>query len=205
MSRVKISSTDFVDFINKKGTRKITKVKEVNNRGEYNPAFDFYRGLRNQIIDTLKYNRESVNITDYVNELNDSKKRANYDNVSKGFLKFLKKNNYSWVNPNQGLYEISELSINVNPEVGLSIKGELYLVKLYFKDDNLGKEEAQVFLNLMQQTLCDGIFKDYKCALLDLRKGKLHKHNHKEFIEDLFMAEAETFISLWKGINRKSA
>lgn len=41
-----ISLTDFVDFVIKMGTPKLTKVKAVKNREEYEPAKDYWRQLR---------------------------------------------------------------------------------------------------------------------------------------------------------------
>ena len=41
-----ISLTDFVDFVIKAGSPKLTKVRELVNRGGYSPAFDFWKTLR---------------------------------------------------------------------------------------------------------------------------------------------------------------
>ncbi|WP_164879142.1 hypothetical protein [Flavobacterium cerinum] len=42
-SSIKISLTDFLDFINRSGGTKMTKVKQVKNRAKYHPASDFYK------------------------------------------------------------------------------------------------------------------------------------------------------------------
>ena len=47
-----ISLTDFVDFVIKAGSPKLTKVRELFNRGEYSPAFDYWKQLRDHIADT---------------------------------------------------------------------------------------------------------------------------------------------------------
>ena len=49
MSKIKISLTDFVDFVSKSGTSKLTKVKQIKGRRSYHPAFDFWKLMRDEI------------------------------------------------------------------------------------------------------------------------------------------------------------
>ncbi|MEZ4253047.1 MAG: hypothetical protein R3B99_32975 [Polyangiales bacterium] len=41
--KIDISLTDFVDFAMESGTPKVTKVAEMKDRPDYQPAFDFYK------------------------------------------------------------------------------------------------------------------------------------------------------------------
>ena len=47
---IRLSLTDLVDIVSKSGTPKATKVSHVKARPDYEPAHDFYRPLREQII-----------------------------------------------------------------------------------------------------------------------------------------------------------
>lgn len=47
-----LSLTDFVDIVSKSGRPKATKVLQVKERPEYEPAFDFYRPFREHVIET---------------------------------------------------------------------------------------------------------------------------------------------------------
>ena len=58
--KTKISLTEFVDVIIKAGTEKLTKVRNIKNKPEYDPRFDFYRPLRNYLIEYHKENDYSI-------------------------------------------------------------------------------------------------------------------------------------------------
>jgi hypothetical protein len=45
-----ISLTDFVDFVVRSGPAKVTKVREIRERGPYAPALDFWKPLREGIV-----------------------------------------------------------------------------------------------------------------------------------------------------------
>lgn len=47
---MKISLTDFVDFVALTGGRKLSKVREIKERGAYHPKTDYYKGIREAII-----------------------------------------------------------------------------------------------------------------------------------------------------------
>ena len=49
-----ISLTDFVEFVNKIGPPRLTKVKEIKTRPAYSPAVDFWKPLREAIRDFHK-------------------------------------------------------------------------------------------------------------------------------------------------------
>lgn len=44
-----LSLTDFVDFVHKSGTARATHLRQIKERPDYEPAFDFYRPLRNKL------------------------------------------------------------------------------------------------------------------------------------------------------------
>jgi len=54
--KIELSLTDFVDFVCKSGSTKLTKVKQIKNREDYSPATDFYKALREGIQDIHRKN-----------------------------------------------------------------------------------------------------------------------------------------------------
>jgi hypothetical protein len=94
----------------------------------------------------------------------------------------------------------------MNPELGLDLNGEKFIIKLYFKDTSLQRKDIKVLLWMMNQSLSKGIFSGYKCALLDVEKGKIFP-----FVEDdielnaLVEGEAEYFLKLWHQLDKKYA
>ena len=66
-----ISWTDVADFVSKSGNRKFSKVKEINPREEYHPAFDFWKSfqvssisLRKTIVDDGKLLQVNMDVDD---------------------------------------------------------------------------------------------------------------------------------------------
>lgn len=58
----------------------------------------------------------------------------------------------------------------------------------------------------MQSALSVGLFSGYKCALLDVERGKLHhKREHDVSVNALLEAEAESFIKIWNSLEAQSA
>ncbi|MFT6054994.1 MAG: hypothetical protein ACJASP_001891 [Roseivirga sp.] len=205
--KIVISATDIVDFAHRRGVTKVTKVKNVFEREDYSPSKDFYFRLRRKLISNLKEGKGIEDLLSFIENESDNRKKPHFLQIINGFIKFLKKKQVSWLVPNQAVWNYKdELFIKVNPELGLLIDDEHYLVKLHFKDSKINSSEAQYVLRLMEKSLCDGIYKNYKCALLDLRKGSFHTMSAKSImLDELLEAEAESFLKIWRGFERRSA
>lgn len=90
--------------------------------------------------------------------------------------------------------------------MGISINGEKYIVKMYFKDTPLEKSSIDVLLWMMGSTVSTGIYAGYKCALLDVERSKLHYFKKPQpAINALLEGEAESFITMWQSLDQKSA
>lgn len=78
---IRIYLTDFVDIASKVGTPKFTKVRQIKERPDYEPAFDFYRPLREKIIEAHVKNYPKKYLDVALKELHDRKKLTNYPAV----------------------------------------------------------------------------------------------------------------------------
>lgn len=206
LKKIKISSTDYIDYVIRTGSKKVTKVKSIFNRPEYHPAFDYYKQLREVIIQVLKAKGDEKKILDFIENAAHPNKRDHYKSVTKGFFRFLKKYEFEPLPDQKGEWNYKSLIISVNPEISLQIGESKFFIKFYFKDQALLPSEAESVLNLMHQTLANGLHKGYQCAVLDLRKGKLHKlKNPDQLLNDLLEGEAESFIKIWERLVKESA
>jgi len=202
---IRISQTDYIDFISKSGISKLTKVRSLVNRQAYHPSFDFYKKIREEIIENLKKGKKSIRL-DFITDIVDKKKQTRYNFLVKGFKKFIGRKEAVWFDPPATTWSYNDLLIKMNPEVGLSINGEKYIIKLYFKDTPLQKKDIKVLLSMMNQTLCTGLYTGLKCALLDVEKGKLFPYTGiDKSINTLLEAEADYFIRLWHDLEKKAA
>lgn len=203
---IKITQTDYIDFLSRSGTSKSSKVREIFNRSEYHPSNDFYKSIREEIVDHLKNQRSKSEIYDFLDRMKHSRKLSRFLSLVNGYLKFIGRKKIQWIDPPNECWNYKDLRVKINPEIGLSLAGEKYLIKLYFKETPLEKKDVKVLLWMMEETLCQGIFKGYKCALLDVERSKLRYFKKSESpLSALIEGEAECFLKLWQSFERKSA
>lgn len=198
---IKISLTDFIDFVSKVGSSKFSIVKTIHSRGAYQPAFDFWRPLRDGIIDFHKFDKEKSELDRILIDLTDKKKINRYPALVESYKSFLGKRNIEWFEPPFKEWETNDLSIKLNPELGLDINGILYVVKLYFKTDPLSQMKADLILLLMNTKLKKGDFKEVTFAVLDVERKKMFEKTKLDKIHlSLLEGEALNFINIWNSM-----
>jgi len=168
-----ISLTDLVDIVSKSGTAKATKVAQVKARPDYEPAFDFYKALRDRIVEIHRAGDPRSVLTSFMASVTDHKKRVNYPNAMDGYKKWWGQKTLRWFSPPRVIYEQHGVEVIVNPELGLDINGTRHLVKLYFKTDRLSKLRVDIITRLMESTLRPQCRNDEVVAVLDVRQAKL--------------------------------
>ena len=198
-----ISLTDFVDFVIKAGSPKLTKVREIATRAPYSPAFDFWKALRQHIAD---FHRGKVRIDTEIEALH-AKKRRPYDSALLGYKKFLRKvAEPSFFEPPSERWVSSGLIVRVNPELGLCIDGKRHVIKLYFKDDEPTKHRLHAVLELMKISLKNGRFADVSVAVIDVANGRIITSSKEDVGFALLLeAEALAFMTIWNAITRESS
>ena len=153
MKKPTLSLTDFVDIIQKNGLPKATKVRQVKTRPDYEPAFDFYKPLRESIIEAHKNGISKQQFRIEAAAKAHPQKFTNYASAISGYCKWWGNKKLTWIEPKRSIYTASGIDIIVNPELGLEWNGEQYFIKLYLKDDHLAKNRAEIILGLLEQTL----------------------------------------------------
>lgn len=197
-----ISLTDFVDFVIKAGSPKLTKVRELLTRGGYFPAFDYWKQLREHIAETHGGTAQIGSILSGI----DPKKKRRYDAALTGYKKFLKRiGDAAYFAPPCERWAHSGLTVKVNPELGLLIEGKRYVIKLYFKDEEPTPHRLNAVLALMKDSVKKGRFEDVTVAVLDVAKGKMitgTKENSHEY-SILLAGEAAAFMTMWTAMSRR--
>jgi len=169
-----ISLTEFVDFIAKSGTPKLTLVRIVKQRhlAGYDPRTDFYKPFRDGLVQLHKNGQPKSALDSLVAGQTDAKKQTAYPDLLKGYKRFLGRKTVQWFAPPQKLWTHSSLTVSVNPELGLEINGRRHAVKLYFKADKLTKLRMDAITQLMHHVLGTGDGSP-TFSILDVRNGKL--------------------------------
>ena len=158
---IKISLTDFVDFVISSGTPKLTKVRQLKKRGEYRPAFDYWKNLRDKIIDFHKRNKIDKKKLDEVLESIDNEKKVDgYKECLKGYKRFLGTKRYKWFDPPYKTWGPKGLLIKINPELGLRLGKEYFIIKLYFKAEALSQRKIDIILVLLFEVFRRVVDKD---------------------------------------------
>ncbi len=196
-----ISLTDFVDYVSKVGGTKYTKVKNIFNREPYERAFDFWLPMREAIIDLHRNGQSKKELDKVLLNLTDRKKINTYPTLVKEYKSWLGRKEIEWFDPPYKKWNHEDLSIRLNPELGLDINGNLYVIKLHFKSESLSQQKADLILLLLKKELKRRAYKDVNFAILDIRKKKLFENTklgdpHIALLE----AEANSFVSIWNSI-----
>ena len=199
-----ISLSDFVDYISKAGTSKFTKVKEISRRDNYHPAFDFWKVLRDSIVELHKNKYDKNELDKVLNDLTDKKKIKRYPELIKKYKSFLGRKKIEWFDPPYEEWIYNGLRIRLNPELGLEINGKLYVLKLWFKAEKLSKNKAELILLLMNEKLKTRKFDEVNFAVLDVGNNKLFESTNLTSSEfSLIEAEALSFMKMWNSLNEE--
>ena len=196
-----ISLTEFVDFAIKSGTPKLTKVREIKRQHElgYHPAHDYYRKLREGFVAYHQDGLDKKYVDGLARNIGDKNKCETYPVLAKAYKKFLGRKQLAWFEPPRAEWTFSDLGVRVNPELGLTMDGEDYLVKLYFKDEKLTKNRLAIINNLMLNGLGD-LAEGCRIGILDVRHSKLHVFDSADpALEPLLEGEALAFCRMYEG------
>lgn len=195
-----ISLTDFVDFVIKTGPAKLTKVKQLVGRGDYDPRFDFWKGLRDGIQDSHQGRRSLDTI---LPGLTDPKKVRRYTEAIRCYKKYLNRNEPTWFRPPSATWSYGGLDVRVNPELGLQQGGIKYAVKLYFKDEKPTKPRLKVVFELMRCAIDPAL--GLTPAVLDIGSARLMAASSADpTLKYLLEAEAIALVHLWNGVQMRS-
>jgi hypothetical protein len=168
-----ISMGDLVEVASRMGPPKTAKVHAIKNRKPYSPATDFYKPLREALVDIHQNGKPSSDLLQFVNKLTDQKKKTNYDPAIKGYIKWWASQSLNWSPPIKGTYSTGGFDINVNPELGLVIGGQRFLVKLYMNAEPATNLRLQYVTALMELVLRNKAQPNDVLGVLDVRRAKL--------------------------------
>ena len=201
-STVLVSLTDFVDFVSKSGRPKLTQVQNVKWRPKYHPQTDFWRPLREAIIDFHKTNQSQKSVLDKaLSGITHKPKLTAYPVALAGYKKFLGKKAIQALPEVRSSWSQGNLNVIVNPELSLSIQGTAHVVKLYFKAEPLSMKNAELILLMMADSLGGKVAPGTVMSLLDVQRGKLFSTTGVDVVlKPLLQGEAASFETMWNQL-----
>jgi hypothetical protein len=193
----KVSLTYFVDFVLSSGTPKLTGVREYKERRD-ELSKDFYRPMREAIVEMHRKGQRFAILDDVAPTQAVERRRRIYPGVAAGYQRFLASRDVRWFEPPQASYQLGDLELNVNPELGLVIDGRPHLVKLHMRCERIASRRAAVMLGLLSAGLASA---EHEIAVLDVQRGKLHTAATPDpRIDVLVRGEAAAFMSMFVAV-----
>lgn len=200
-----ISMTTFVDFALANGLRRLTVVRDAKARYErgYHPAEDFYKPLRDGIVDAACQNLDSQKTLASIHSTLgnvDARRSKPYQECIAGYKKWRGRKQLLWdeaLTSERSEWKQGRLVVRINPELGVLIDGSLHIIKLYFKSAKPSQLRLQAMLYLLQQYAC----KEHghvNVGILDVRRGRLYTPTRDvPDIKTFLAAEAAAFQTMW--------
>lgn len=203
-NQIKISLTEFLNFVNKSGSAKSTVVSKAKNKREEEYKFfqDYWNPLKIKIKSVHRKRGTHDDLKELLEKIS-AEKKDNYRKSIDGYCAFWKKRNIEWFNPPRKTWIDGDLRIELNPELGLQINEKLYVVKLHTSaNDSIDKRHADLILNLMEKELREKVAGDEVIfAVLDVKKGKLFENKNKDVsLMPLLKGEVRSFETIWKNL-----
>jgi len=194
-----ISLTDFVDVVSKAGRPKATKVRQVKERPEYEPAFDFYKALREHVVDNHRKNGGKAAVSDVMKSLIDPKKIKSYPEILNAYKKWWGRKDLTWFNPPRDVYSAGGFDIILNPELGLVVNGERHIIKMYLKSDALTTFKTELIIDLLEHQLRSKVAPTDNFSVIDVRRSKLFSNGpHAPTSLPIVNAEVAYISSIWQ-------
>lgn len=204
--KMNITLTQFVDFVSKSGSPKLSAVRAIYRSHEegYSPEQDFYKRFREGVIELHQTGTHVRELHRVIGDL-PPHKAEHYDNMVAGYKKFIGRKTVTWFDTPRRNWDFHELTVNIKPEIGLTINDTPTLIKLYTKSDKLTKDRIKGILCLMHRQL-HPIRPDCGVALLDVRNSKFYEYtDDMDELMPLMEGEALSFINIYNSLVARDA
>lgn len=197
---MRVSLTTFIDFTTANGPTRVTVVTNAKKQvKKYRPARDYYRGIRNAIIDTLMRDLGKDHI-EKVASLAHANRVAHYLECANGFQKWWGRKDIEWIDkPEPTIWRSGILEVRINPELLIYVNGMSHAIKMYFKKPELSKRRSDATIYLLEHA---GIRSSVDTVgVLDVRRGKLFIPPTRASNLSAYLAsEAAAFAAMWDAL-----
>lgn len=168
----KISMTSFLGILSASGPGKAKKVMEAKYPKPYSPASDYYKGIREAIVNVVYNGHGNETLDESVNRAYRNR-TLHYKEVAQGFKKWWKKNDVESFTPPRGTFGSSNIQVNVNPEFSVVVGGVPHVLKLFFNKDRVTQNQLVISNYLMQSCFSQNYSPETKFSILDVRRSRI--------------------------------
>jgi len=139
---MKVDVKQFVDFVFKSGTPRLTVVKQIKKRTEYKVGEDYWKDLRDVIHDIHIGTGNYDLVPEVLRRLAVPDRKDNYTKAARAFERWYQKYEGYRIEPPKFTWVVSGLEVRANPELAFEGPDGLTLVKVNFNKDRLPKARA---------------------------------------------------------------
>jgi len=200
---VRISLTQFLNFATKPPEQQLTVVRTIRKQHDegYEVPPDCYKQFREAVIRMHRTGKSKDYLDQVANRQTEPTRAKHYPDLAAGYKKFMGRKTLGWFEPPTGLWTCEDLRINIRPEIALVVDGTPTAIKLWLNnDDSLNKRRAEIITHMMSTAL-PSTQDDLTTAVLDVRKGKLHREGKSDKEQTaLLRSQALGFVSLYRDL-----
>lgn len=197
---IEINLTTFVDIATSVGMRKIGHVRRLKQRGQYHPAHDFYRQLREAIVECHRSGTAKATLDNLMYGITERNKLTAFPPLIAAYKQWMGRKEFAWFNPPRSKWSHGGVGVLVNPELGLGSESRQLALKLYFKKDPLTKRQVDVVLHLLN-SIVEQEPNAPIVGLLDIRRGKVLRPTvRKSYLEAALRAEVAYIRAAWSEV-----
>jgi hypothetical protein len=194
----RITFTTFMSFVLANGPSKLSQVRKalsIYTAAEYRKA-DWYLDLRKPIHDCFS-GLGTITLDRALKGLTEPRKKESHEAVVDGLKQWLKGKRISTFEVAPAIWSTGVLDVTVNPEYGLVINGQPFVVKLYMKEDKPDQRRLNPLLHMLERTHGD----KGKAMILDCRRGRHYVLTQQIKNIDLYLeGEARSFVAMWEAL-----
>jgi hypothetical protein len=196
----KLTLTEFIDVASKSGIPRATALKHVKFNDQYSPVTDFYKALREHVVETHRTGQPKAHLKTLLTGLTDAKKQANYPAVLSGYQKWWGKQTFTWFKPPSTTVNNNGVEVSISPELGLVTAGQRYIIKLYLRGQSLPQNRADLTLRLMESSLKTQMQAGDLVGIVDAKRGKMLQPSSKVaagVLDGLLLGEFASIAAIW--------
>ena len=163
-------------------------------------AFNYYRRAANAVRAGRAARQDEVAMRSLVHNADD-RTRPHYTAIAEGWLRYLGRRDPKLIEVGRARVPLGELEVGVSPQLGLrKSNGHRYATWLYFKEEPLSRDAAQLALWLLAQGMPD-ILAGGEPLVVDVRRAKEFTltARDRERLRPWARSEASAFMTLWEA------
>lgn len=196
---IQMTLTDFANVSARNGATKVTRIARIKRRGDYNPAFDFYKPLRDGLVAIHQLRCARGTLAVLSQWARNTKQERQFPQVIDGYHRWWGRKDLHWFEPPRAVYEDQGVRVVINPELGLMCQGVPHVIKLHFLAKPLTRDQVVMMNHLLawaaEEAGCDGAV----VGVLDMRRGKLLSPSGQRQAATALLGELASIAAVWEA------